>query len=141
MGGRRRRQWLYHETHRLCLEAGDVPLVCPHALRGVMTTIAVACGELPEIVAQALGHTDSRITLAHYIRPGVAQAAALERGLAAFPVSSAPPTLLTPPANQSSLSPKGLPLQTRSRRSNLDDSCDNLFGVLDCAERLARLVE
>lgn len=84
LAGRRRRQWLHEETGRLCKKAG-VPVICPHSLRGMMATIAVAAGELPEVVAQALGHTSSKMTLQHYIQTGVAQSAQLERGLAALP--------------------------------------------------------
>lgn len=84
VAGRRRRQWLHKETGRLCKKAG-VPVICPHSLRGMMATIAVAAGELPEVVAQALGHTSSKMTLKHYIQAGVAQSAQLERGLAALP--------------------------------------------------------
>ena len=83
LAGRKSRQWLWDETRRLCQKA-QVPLVCPHSLRGWMATAAVAAGELPEVVAQALGHTSSQITLGHYIAPGVAEAAQLERGQAAF---------------------------------------------------------
>ena len=63
-------------------------MVCPHSLRGWMATTAVAAGELPEVVAQALGHTSSQMTLGHYIAPGVAEAAQLERGQAAFAESN-----------------------------------------------------
>ena len=83
LAGRKSRQWLWDEVRRLCQKA-DVPLVCPHSLRGWMATAAVAAGELPEVVAQALGHTSCQITLGHYIAPGVAEAAQLERGQAAF---------------------------------------------------------
>ena len=82
-GGRKCRQWIWGEARRLCQKAG-VPVVCPHSLRGWMATTAVAAGELPEVVAQALGHASSQITLGHYIAPGVAEAAQLERGQAAF---------------------------------------------------------
>ena len=83
LAGRKSRQWLWDEVRRLCQKA-DVPLVCPHSLRGWMATAAVAAGELPEVGAQALGHTSSQITLGHSIAPGVAEAAQLERGQAAF---------------------------------------------------------
>ena len=83
VGRRKCRQWLWDEVRRLCQKAG-VPLVCPHSLRGWMATAAVAAGELPEVVAQALGHASSQMTLGHYVAPGVAEAAQLERGQAAF---------------------------------------------------------
>ena len=87
--GRRSRQWLHTEVKRLCTLAG-VQLVGPHALRGTMATAAAAAGELPEVVARVLGHTDQSMTLAHYIKPGVSEAAQLERGVAAFTNTAAP---------------------------------------------------
>jgi integrase len=81
--GRKSRQWFWEEVRRLCTKAG-VPVICPHSLRGWMTSTAVAAGELPEVVAQRIGHASSRMTLAHYIAPGIAEAAELERGQADF---------------------------------------------------------
>ena len=39
----------------------------------------IAAGELPEVVAKQIGHTSSQMTLAHYVAPGVAEAAQLAR--------------------------------------------------------------
>jgi integrase len=90
VGGRKRRQWLHGEAQRLCKKAG-VPVVCPHSLRGAMATIAVEAGELPEVVARVLGHTSSKMTLQHYIAPGVAEAAQLARGQAALAAAKTAP--------------------------------------------------
>lgn len=83
VGGRKCRQWLWDEVRRPCKKAG-VPVICPHSLRGWMTSTAVAAGELPEVVAQRIGHASNRMTLAHYVAPGIAEAAELERGQADF---------------------------------------------------------
>jgi integrase len=83
LGGRKRRQWLLDRVHSLCARAG-VPKVCVHSLRGLMTSVAASAGETPELVAKVLGHTNERMTRAHYIAPGVAEAAQLERGLQAL---------------------------------------------------------
>lgn len=81
--GRRRRQWLNVQVVRLCRKA-CVPVVCPHSLRGWMASNAVVAGELPEVVARGIGHASAKMTLDHYIAPGVAEAAQLARGQAAF---------------------------------------------------------
>lgn len=54
-----------------------MPVVCPHSLQGWMASSAVAAGELPEVVARGIGHASAQMTLAHYIAPGIAQAAQL----------------------------------------------------------------
>ena len=77
-GGRRSRQWVYENVKRLCREA-NLPQVCPHSLRGVSATAAAAAGALPELVAQMLGHSNSSMTLNHYIAPGTSEAAQFER--------------------------------------------------------------
>lgn len=81
--GRRPRQWMPNQVERLC-ELAKVPKVCPHSLRGVSATAAAAAGALLEMVAKMLGHTSSTMTLGHYIAPGTAEAAQLERGVQAL---------------------------------------------------------
>jgi hypothetical protein len=49
-----------------------------------MTSTAVAAGELPEVVARGIGHASAQMTLQHYVAPGLAEAAQLARGQAAF---------------------------------------------------------
>lgn len=78
--GRRRRQWLHSQAKRLSVLA-KVTVVCPHGLRGVSATAAAAAGALPELVAKMLGHTTPEMTKQHYIKPGVSEAAQLERGV------------------------------------------------------------
>ena len=80
LAGRKSRQWLWSEVRRLC-DLADVPVVCPHSLRGLMATLAASAGALPELVARTLGHTDATMTLNHYIQEGVSQTAQRERGL------------------------------------------------------------
>lgn len=84
--GRQTRQWLYMEVRKLCALAG-VPQICPHSLRGAFATALASTGESVEVVAQLLGHESTAMTLGHYIRPGrpgVSEAAALERASRAF---------------------------------------------------------
>jgi integrase len=81
--GRRNRQWLHTQVRRIC-ELAKVPVVCPHSLRGVSATAAAAAGALPELVSKMLGHTSPQMTLDHYIKPGTAEAAQLERGVQAL---------------------------------------------------------
>lgn len=64
--------------------AAKVPKVCPHSLRGTLASGAAASGVRLNLISAVLGHRSSRMTTQHYIRPGVMQAAELERGLAAL---------------------------------------------------------
>lgn len=49
-----------------CGKAG-VPVVCPHSLRGLHSTLAVKAGATSTYVAQALGHGSDEVTKRHYI--------------------------------------------------------------------------
>jgi integrase len=81
--GRRCRKWLYAEVSAMCKLAG-VPAVCPHSLRGSCTTAAAARGIGIDLIADFVGHTSPTMTLAHYVQPGVAEAAQLARGQVAL---------------------------------------------------------
>lgn len=63
------RHWLEHHSIRLC-QAAKVPVVRPHALRGLHATIATANDVPVDVVARALGHAGSGVTRRHYIAPG-----------------------------------------------------------------------
>lgn len=51
-------------------EAAGVPLVCPHSLRGLHSTLALEHGATSGLVAAALGHGSFAVTQRHYVRPG-----------------------------------------------------------------------
>lgn len=69
-----RRNWVRHEVERLCADAG-VPIVCPHALRGGLASLAYEAGALPHLIAGLLGHTSSSMTERHYATPEAVQGA------------------------------------------------------------------
>jgi integrase len=77
-GGRMLTPMLYKAMHRLCYLA-QIPKVCPHSLRGLHSSLAVAHGESSRAVAQALGHGNDAITRKHYITPEALDNARLDR--------------------------------------------------------------
>lgn len=54
---------------RLFCRSAEVPLVCPHSLRGLHATLALEAGATPGMVAQALGHGRFQVTARHYATP------------------------------------------------------------------------
>ena len=73
------RYWLWHELAKWC-KAAEVPVICPHALRGGWASIAYEAGAMPELVAAALGHTSTKMTEAHYAQPqAVAESRRVQR--------------------------------------------------------------
>lgn len=60
--------WMYKRLHRYCDEAG-IPRICPHALRGLHSSLALAAGATTHSVAQALGHASFSTTARHYATP------------------------------------------------------------------------
>lgn len=59
------RQHFWETLHRFCRRA-QVPVVCPHSLRGLHATLALEAGATSEMVAQALGHGSFQVTARHY---------------------------------------------------------------------------
>lgn len=72
--------WLRYHVARLCTAAG-VPVVCPHSLRGLHATLAIAAGETSAAVASALGHTSANVTRAHYTQADATSGDRAERAL------------------------------------------------------------
>lgn len=60
--------WMYKRLHRFCDEA-SIPRICPHALRGLHSSLALAAGATTHNVAQALGHASFSTTARHYATP------------------------------------------------------------------------
>lgn len=60
--------WLWRQLQKYCKRAG-LPRVCPHSLRGLHSSLAIAAGSTPGVVASALGHGSFSITAKHYVDP------------------------------------------------------------------------
>jgi integrase len=60
--------WMHKRLARYCKLAG-VPVVCPHALRGLNATLAIEGGAPTDAVARALGHASFGVTQRHYADP------------------------------------------------------------------------
>lgn len=58
-----------------CCKAAGVPIVCPHSLRGLHSSLAVKAGATSAFVAQALGHGSDAVTRKHYIAPDALESA------------------------------------------------------------------
>ena len=56
---------LRHRMKQLC-QAANLPLVCPHSLRGLNATLALDAGATAHHVAAALGHSSFATTARHY---------------------------------------------------------------------------
>ncbi len=50
----------------VCQQA-ELPVVCPHSLRGLHSSLAVQAGASSSYVARALGHGSDEVTKRHYI--------------------------------------------------------------------------
>lgn len=59
------RDWPRLWVQRICRESG-VPKVSAHGMRGLHASLAVAAGLSPGVVASAMGHASSSVTLGHY---------------------------------------------------------------------------
>jgi len=62
------RQLLNAATVRIC-KAAEVPVICPHSLRGLWATLSVEAGAAESAVATALGHGSFEMTAKHYAQP------------------------------------------------------------------------
>lgn len=71
------RFWLRDQVERICV-AADVPVVCPHGLRGTHASLAMAAGSSSALVAASMGHSPE-VMLAHYAQPGAVASGAQER--------------------------------------------------------------
>ena len=87
----RKRSSGYYWAHvrRLCRLA-DVPVICPHSLRGLHATLALEGGATADSVAKALGHGSFAMTARHYATESSvldAQSSRVSSALAAHPDS------------------------------------------------------
>ena len=60
--------WLWRQVKKYC-ERANLPRVCPHSLRGLHSSLAVAAGCTSGAVASALGHGSFAVTAKHYVDP------------------------------------------------------------------------
>ncbi len=65
---------LHKALKKYCRQA-DLPVVCPHSLRGLHSTLAVQAGASSSYVARALGHGSDEVTKRHYISESALDAA------------------------------------------------------------------
>lgn len=68
------RDFVRDHVHEIC-DAAKVPRVTAHAMRGLHSTIPIAAGVTPEIVAAALGHESADTTLESYADPAAVEVA------------------------------------------------------------------
>jgi integrase len=67
--GKKCRHWVHYWVRKICKKAG-VTSVCAHAMRGAHATFATQVGVTGPLVAEALGHTNCKVTYQHYVTPG-----------------------------------------------------------------------
>jgi integrase len=83
---------LHKALQRYCVKAG-VPVVCPHSLRGLHSSLAVTRGASSKLVAEALGHGTDAVTRKHYISPEAMDSARTTRIAEALAPKPAGPDL------------------------------------------------
>jgi integrase len=72
------RQLLHTTVQRVCTTA-NVPVVCPHSLRGLWATAGVHSGAVSHAVAATLGHGSFEMTAKHYVQPGTLESSRTSR--------------------------------------------------------------
>lgn len=73
-----RPDWMYKRLHKRCAELG-LPKFCPHSLRGLHSTLALAGGATTHQVAASLGHASFATTAKHYADPAALDNVKLRR--------------------------------------------------------------
>jgi integrase len=81
--------WLYKRLKRFCREAG-IREVCPHSLRGLHSTLALAAGATTHAVAANLGHGSFSVTQRHYADPSTVENARLRQVVATLRTGGLP---------------------------------------------------
>ena len=79
--------WMYKRLHKFCTVAG-IPKFCPHSLRGLHSSLALASGATTHQVAASLGHASFSTTARHYADPAVIDNARAQRMVATLKSSS-----------------------------------------------------
>jgi integrase len=78
---------MYKRLHKFCTVAG-IPKFCPHSLRGLHSSLALASGATTHQVAASLGHASFSTTARHYADPAVIDNARAQRMVATLKSSS-----------------------------------------------------
>ena len=73
-----RPDWMYKRLRKRCAEAG-LPPFCPHSLRGLHSSLALAGGATSHAVAASLGHASFATTAKHYADPAAIDNAKVRR--------------------------------------------------------------
>lgn len=81
--------WMWRQVKKYCLRA-NLPRVCPHSLRGLHSSLAVAAGCTSSAVAAALGHGSFAITAKHYVDPDTLRNSAVRRVAGALTTAASP---------------------------------------------------
>lgn len=82
VSGHREKTWILKAVKALCAEAA-VQVVCPQGLRVTHAKMAREAGTTAHVIAQQLGHANTKVTTENYIGPETDQA---ERQRAALKV-------------------------------------------------------
>ena len=64
-----------HKALTTYCQQADLPIVCPHSLRGLHSSLAIQAGASSSYVARALGHGSDEVTKRHYISESALDAA------------------------------------------------------------------
>ena len=70
--------WMWRHVKKYCVQA-NLPRVCPHSLRGLHSSLAVAAGCTSSAVAAALGHGSFAVTAKHYVDADTLKNSAVRR--------------------------------------------------------------
>ena len=81
--------WLWKGLRRHC-RALALPVVCPHSLRGLPSSLAIEAGHTSQEVASQLGHKSFAVTALHYIRPGTIENSRIRKVSSLLATESAP---------------------------------------------------
>lgn len=118
--------FLYFALRKYCQLAG-VPVVCPHSLRGLHSTIAMARGASSRFVAEALGHGSDEVTKRHYIDGETVRNSTIERVaelLGQDPASDQRPALVGPELVQLAAALRSLSREQRNALFELIQDTD-----------------
>ncbi len=88
--------WLWRQVKKYC-ERANLPRVCPHSLRGLHSSLAVAAGCTSGAVASALGHGSFAVTAKHYVDPDTLRNTTARRVADALASEPAAPAEKAPP--------------------------------------------
>ncbi|PSM31775.1 tyrosine-type recombinase/integrase [Haliangium sp. UPWRP_2] len=80
---------IWRQVRKYCLRA-NVQRMCPHSLRGLHSSLALAAGCTSSAVASALGHGSFAITAKHYVDPDTLRNSTVRRVAGALTLAAKP---------------------------------------------------